>query len=166
MEITRSRDLAHPLDHVVAMLLDPDAHVAACVHMGHRDIEVLRSAPAADDLEVAIVRRVDVEVPHAVRRFVQPSNLVTSDDRWTRHPDGTCTGRSDVAIAGLPVRSVGVASARPAPGGTGATTYEITLAMEIGVPVVGQRVARAMRSQLERQIDAQLDAAEAWLSSR
>ncbi len=48
--------------------------------------------------------------------------------------------------------------------GAGACTFTITLAMTIGVPVVGERVARAMRGQLERQIDAQLDATEAGLA--
>ena len=44
-------------------------------------------------------------------------------------------------------------------------TFTITLTMTIGVPVVGERVARAMRGQLERQIDAQLAAAAAGLGA-
>lgn len=171
VEITRSRRLAHPLAAVVAHLLDPDAHVATYVHMGHREVRVLRAEREPDALEIEIVRRVDVEVPAAARRFVHPSNTVTSNDRWERHPDGSATGRSDVAIAGLPVRSVGTASITAdadAAEGAAATacTFTITLAMSIGVPVVGERVARAMRGQLERQIDAQLDATEAGLRSR
>lgn len=151
---------------MVDHLLDPDAHVATYQHMGHHQIRVVRAEREPDALEIEIVRRVDVEVPAAARRFVHPSNTVTSDDRWERHPDGSCSGRSDVSIAGLPVRSVGTASVvagADAVDGAGACTFTITLAMTIGVPVVGERVARAMRGQLERQIDAQLDATEAGL---
>lgn len=167
VEITRSRHLAHPLDAVVDHLLDPDAHVATYQHMGHRDIRVVRAEREPGALEIEIVRRVDVEVPAAARRFVHPSNTVTSNDRWERHPDGSCTGRSDVSIAGLPVHSVGSASVVADGDGVGdgsGCTFTITLAMTIGVPVVGERVARAMRGQLERQIDSQLDATEAGLA--
>lgn len=153
------------------MLLDVDAHLATYRHMGHRDIRLLRADPEPDALEVAIVRRVDVEVPAAARRFVHPSNTVTSEDRWERTAPDRCHGRSDVTIAGLPVRSVGRATVAPAPpnaagAARGATDYEISLELDIRVPVVGTRVARLMRGQLERQIDAQFDAAEAWLGAQ
>jgi hypothetical protein len=169
--VVRRRRLAHPPEAVVAMLLDPDAHLATYEHMGHRDIRLLRAERQPDALEIAIVRRVDVEVPAAARRFVHPSNTVTSDDRWERTAPDRGQGRSDVTIAGLPVRSIGRATVEPAPAprpdaaGT-ATDYEISLELDIRVPVVGPRVARLMRGQLERQIDAQFDAAEAWLAAR
>jgi hypothetical protein len=169
--IVRRRRLAHPPESVVAMLLDTDAHVATYEHMGHRDVRLLRAHREPDALEVAIVRRVDVEVPAAARRFVHPTNTVTSEDRWERTAPDRCTGRSDVTIAGLPVGSVGratVAPARHAEGGGGrsrATDYEISLALDIRIPIVGPRVARLMRGQLERQIDAQFDATESWLAA-
>jgi hypothetical protein len=167
--VVRRRRLAHPPEAVVAMLLDPDAHLATYEHMGHRDIRLLRAERQPDALEIAIVRRVDVEVPAAARRFVHPTNTVTSDDRWERTGPDRCQGRSDVTIAGLPVRSFGRATVEPAPAPAtagAATDYEISLELDIRVPVVGPRVARLMRGQLERQIDAQFDAAEAWLAAR
>lgn len=161
MEIGASRHLDHPTSEMWALLSNPDAHVATYAHMGHRDIEVRRAEVGDDVVEITIVRRVDVAVPAIARRFVQPANTVTSADRWERHADGSITGRSDLTIAGLPVRAVGRAEIV---GEDGGCHYRIDLEMTTSVPVVGHRVAGAMRGQLQRQLEAQLDAAEAVLA--
>ena len=144
------------------MLLDPDAHVAKYQHMGHRDIEVQNAEPAEDSLEITIVRQVDIDVPGIAKKFINPSNTVTSDDRWDRAADGSGQGRSNVDIKGVPVQSTG--SATLVDDGAGGCDYTIDLAIKVKVPMVGEKVAGALRPQLEAQIESEFAASEAWLS--
>lgn len=164
MHLALTHHFDRSLDELWAMIADPEAHVAKYRHMGHRDVEVLRTAQGDGWIEIAIVRQVDVEVPAVAKRFIHPANTVTSEDRWERHADGAITGRSDVGIRGVPVASVG--SSRLVAGGSGACDQTIELALDVKVPVVGERVAKAMRSQLEAQIRAEFAASEDWLAGR
>lgn len=162
MDISLSHHFDRPLADVWAMLLDPDAHVAKYTHMGHRNVEVLRAEPGDDSLEIAIVRQVDIEVPSIAKKFIKPANTVTSTDRWERQADGSCTGHSDVDIKGVPVQSTG--SALLVDDGHGGCDYTIGLVIKVKVPMVGEKVAGALRPQLEQQIESEFAASEAWLA--
>jgi len=162
MDITSSHHFDRPFADVWSMLLDPDAHVAKYEHMGHRDVEVVTAEPGDDALAITIVRQVDIDVPGVAKKFINPSNTVTSKDRWERKADGSGSGHSDVDIKGVPVQSTG--SAALVDDGAGGCDYTITLAMKVKVPMIGEKVAGALRPQLEAQLEAEFAASEAWLS--
>lgn len=163
MDISLSHHFDCPFADVWAMLLDPDAHVAKYQHMGHRDVEVVAADPGDDSLRITIVRQVDIDVPGVAKKFINPSNTVTSKDRWERKADGSGSGHSDVEIKGVPVQSTG--SAALVDDGEGGCDYAIDLAIKVKVPMIGEKVAGALRPQLEAQITSEFAASEAWLAS-
>ena len=163
MDITASHHFDRPFADVWAMLLDPDAHVAKYQHMGHREVEVASAEPGDGSLAITIVRQVDIEVPGIAKKFINPSNTVTSKDRWAQRDDGSGSGHSDVEIKGVPVRSTGRATL--VDDGAGGCDYTIELAMKVKVPMVGEKVAGALRPQLEAQIASEFAASEAWLAA-
>lgn len=162
MDISLTHHFDRPFADVWAMLLDPEAHVAKYQHMGHRDVEVQKAVPGDDALEITIVRQVDIDVPGVAKKFINPSNTVTSKDRWDRAEDGSGRGRSDVEIKGVPVQSTGSASL--VDDGAGGCDYTIDLAVKVKVPMIGEKVAGALRPQLEAQIESEFAASEAWLA--
>ena len=95
MEIRASHHFARDIDDVWAMFLDPDAHVAKYQHMGHRDVEVVSSSGDDAGLSIEIVRQVDIEVPALAKKFINPSNTVTSTDRWELDVEVTDGGRTE-----------------------------------------------------------------------
>jgi hypothetical protein len=131
--------------------------------MGYSNIELVSAEPGDDSLDISISRDVEVEVPSIAKKVLKPKNHITSTDRWWRDPDGTCHGTSTLDIKGLPVESSAVATFEADADGTGCT-YSLVLTMTITVPIVGERVAKALRGQLADQLEAEFDAAEAWLA--
>ena len=162
MDISLSHHFDRPFADVWAMLLDPDAHVAKYEHMGHREVVVQEAVPGDDTLHITIVRQVDIDVPGIAKKFINPSNTVTSKDRWDLSSDGSARGHSDVEIKGVPVQSTGSASL--VDDGAGGCDSTIQLAIKVKVPMVGEKVAGALRPQLEAQIRAEFAASEAWLA--
>ena len=45
-----------------------------------------------------------------------------------------------------------------------ACTYTVVLDVKVKVPLVGDKVAKALRPQLEQQMQQEFEAAEAWLA--
>jgi hypothetical protein len=165
MDLTRSHHFAHPIDEVWAMLHHVDAHVAKFDHMGHREIVVVSSDVTDDTLDVTIRRVLDIEVPSVARKILKPTNTVTSTDHWQRNEDGNCEGHYEVDIKGVPVESHGTTEVVADDDGEGCT-YTVALVVKVKVPIVGDKIAGALRGQLEKQIDTEFEACEAWLGSR
>src|SRR4051812_9083598 len=113
MEIRAAHHFDQDIEAVWAMFLDPAAHVAKYEHMGHRNVEVLSSEGDDHGLSIEIVRQVDIEVPSLAKKFINPSNTVTSTDRWEQAKGGSRTGRSTVDIKGVPVHSTAIATLEP-----------------------------------------------------
>lgn len=162
VELAASRHLDHPASELWDLLSDPEAHVAAYAEVGSRDVEVLDADVGDDVVELTIVRRIDPAVPPVVRHLVPATITVTSTDRWEHQADGSVTGRSDLAVDGLPVRAVGRAEIVDEPGGC---RYDLTVAVPTPGPMVGPG-ASLVRGVLQHHLDAQLDAAEAVLAGR
>jgi carbon monoxide dehydrogenase subunit G len=162
MDISSSHHFDRPFADVWAMLIDPDAHVAKYQHMGHRDVTVSDAEPAEDGIDITIVRQVDIDVPGIAKKFINPSNTVTSQDRWQLDGDGSASGRTEVDIKGVPVQSTGRASLSD--DGAGGCDYTVELTVKVKVPMVGEKVAGALKPQLVEQLDAEFSAAEAWLT--
>lgn len=164
MKLTLEHRIEHPVAEVWAMLRDPDSHVAKFAGMGHRDIEVVSSAVTDTSLDLTLRRQVDMDVPAIAARFLQPTNTVTSVDHWTRVDGGTLAGSYEVDITGVPAETRGTTSVVPE--GADACTYVIELDVRVKVPLVGDRVAKALRPQIEAQVREEFAAADAWLTRR
>lgn len=162
MKLTLAHRVERPIDDVWAMLRDPDAHVAKFAGMGHRDIEVVASSVSDSSLDLTLRRQVDMDVPAVAARFLQPTNTVTSVDHWSRRDDGTLAGTYEVTIKGVPAETRGTTSVVP---DDDACTYTIELDVKVKVPLVGDRIAKALRPQLEAQVREEFAAADTWLST-
>lgn len=161
MELSFSHDFAQPIDVVWAMLHDPAAHVAKFERMGHTDLEVLSEEVGDSSLDLTIRRQVSVEVPSIAQKFISPNNTVTSVDHWERVDDDTCKGHYTVDIKGAPAETKGTTSVVATDEGC---TYTVKLDVKVKVPLVGDRVAKALKPQLERQMESEFEAADAWLA--
>ena len=164
MKLALEHRFTHPVDAVWAMVHDPESHVAKFAAMGHRDIEVVASEVTPSSLDLTLRRQVDMDVPAVAAKLLQPTNTVTSVDHWTRAGDGTLAGRYEVAIKGVPAETRGVTSVVAA--GDDACTYAIELDVKVKVPLVGDRIAKALRPQIEAQVRQEFDACETWLAQR
>lgn len=162
MEISFTHRFARPVDDVWAMFHDPAAHVAKFERMGHTDLEVLDEQVTDDAIDLTIRRQVTVEVPSIAAKFISPSNTVTSHDHWQRDDADTCRGHYTVDIKGAPAETKG--TTRLVADGDGCT-YTVALDVRVKVPLVGDKVAKALRPQLEAQMQQEFDAAEAWLEA-
>lgn len=162
MDITLSHHFDRPFADVWAMLCDPDAHVAKYEHMGHRDVSVVSSDVAGDSFDITIVRQVDIDVPGIAKKVINPSNTVTSTDHWELGVDGTATGQTEVDIKGVPVQSTGKATL--VAGSDDGCDYSVALTVKVKVPLIGEKVAGALRPQLEEQLAGEFAAGEAWLA--
>lgn len=162
MDLSSTHHFDRPFADVWAMLLDPAAHAAKYEHMGHRDVEVASAEPGDDALAITIVRQVDIEVPGVAKKFISPSNTVTSKDRWERTSDTSASGRTEVDIKGVPIQTSG--STELVDDGAGGCDSTVSLTVKVKVPMIGEKVAGALRPQLEAQLEAEFAASEAWLA--
>ncbi len=161
MELRFTHRFNAPIDEVWAMMHNPEAHVTKFTRMGHEDLEVLDKTITKTSLDLTIRRQVTVEVPSVAKKFISPRNTVTSVDHWERVDETTCQGHYTVDIKGAPAETRG--NTKLTADGD-ATNYEVVLDVSIKVPLVGDRVAKALRPQLERQMEEEFEAAEAWLT--
>lgn len=161
MELSFTHRFDAPIDEVWAMLHDPASHVAKFTRMGHRELEVVSEEVTDDALDLTIRRQVDIDVPSIASKFISPSNTVTSIDHWERAADGSCSGRYSVDIKGAPAETRG--TTKVVADGDGCN-YTVVLDVKVKVPLVGDRVAKALRPQLEAQMQQEFEASEAWLS--
>jgi carbon monoxide dehydrogenase subunit G len=162
MDITGTHHFDRPMADVFAAYLDPDSHVARFEGMGHRNIKVKSVEQTDDSLAITIARDVDIDVPGVAKKFLNPTNHVTSIDRWQLE-DGVPTSRSKVELKGVPVDSSALATLTPDADGKGCT-YEVTVSVKVKVPLVGEKIANALKGQLSEQIEAEFTVADAWLA--
>ena len=73
-----------PIDAVWDMFSDPDSHTTKFESMGHRDIEVLEADSSESGLHMKVRRVVDVELPGFAKKFLKPTNTVTTTDAQGR----------------------------------------------------------------------------------
>lgn len=162
MKFSLTHSFAHPIDVVWAMFHNPDSHVAKFARMGHTDIEVVESKVTATSLDLTLQRKVEMDVPSIAKKFLSPVNTVTSTDHWADRGDGTYGGRFTVDIKGVPAESAGTTDLRPT--GDQCCDYTVSLELKVKVPLVGEKIAGALKGQLQAQVEQEFDATEAWLT--
>jgi len=141
-----THDFDHPIDEVWAMFSDPAAHVAKFEAMGHRDLEVIEEESSDDGLRMVIKRVTDLDVPSIAKKVLPSSPTVTTDDVWKDHGDGTYGGHFAVQMDGVPQRTKG------------------TTSVSVKVPLIGDKIAKASKGELEKQLNAEFAAGDAWLA--
>ncbi len=163
MKFSLTHSFAHPVDVVWAMFHDPSSHVSKFEKMGHTEIEVVEEKVTAKTLDLTLRRKVEMDVPAVAKKFVSPVNTVTSSDHWEARDDGTYGGGFTVDIKGVPADSHGTTDLRAT--GDASCDYTITLELKVKVPLVGEKIANALKGQLENQVREEFVAAEGWLAS-
>ena len=161
MELSFTHRFERPIDDVWAMVHDPESHVAKFTRMGHRDLEVVSQEHTDSSLDLTIRRIVSVEVPSIAAKSIKPNNTVTSTDHWERAADGSCSGHYEVDIKGTPAETKGTTKLVAV---GDATDYTVKLDVRVKVPMVGDRIAKALKPQLEKQMHEEFAASEAWLT--
>ena len=163
MERSDTHTYDAPVDTVIAMFADPDAITARYESMGHRDIEVLECSMTDGSLTVRTSRVVDVDLPGFARKVLKPTNTMVQVDRWSETADGGWDGSFDVEVAGAPVHLGG--TMRLTPEGS-ATTMDLTITMDVKVPLVGGKIADwAGKNDVRTTMDAEFAAGDAWLAA-
>jgi hypothetical protein len=153
-----------PIDRVWAMFTDPAAHLAKFETMGHRDIEVVEHEVADDHMTLVVSRLVSLDLPGFAKKVLKPTNTVISTDMWERRDDGTYGGHFTVETPGAPIRSTGTTLLRAEDDGR--TRYDVTVHLDVKVPIIGGKIADWARGDVERQMQMEFDAGDAWLASR
>lgn len=161
MQISFTHRFEHSIDDVWAMVHDPASHIAKFERMGHRDLEVVEQVQTDGALDLTIRRQVDLDVPAVAAKFISPSNTVTSVDHWQRDHATKLSGHYTVDIKGAPAETRGTTLVEADGDGC---TYTVELDVKVKVPLVGDKIAKALRPQLEAQMREEFDAAEAWLA--
>lgn len=151
-----------PIEQVWEMVTNPAAHVAKFESMGHRDVAIVEHTASESDMTLVLSRVVTTELPGFMRKVMKPTNTVISTDYWQRRDDGTCGGHFSVETHGAPIKATGTTELRATSDGT---SYEVTVELEVKVPIIGGKISNWARGDVERQIRMEFDAAEAWLAS-
>lgn len=160
MEIDDSHAYDAPLPAVVEMYGDPDAAVARYEGMGHRDVEVLGCTRTDTSMEVRTRRVVDVALPGFARKVLRPTNTIVQTDTWERDGD-VWNGRVAIEVDAPTDLS---STMRLSPDGD-RTLLEVSIRLDVKVPVVGGRIARwAGENDLRTTMEAEFAAGDAWLA--
>ena len=163
MQTVRHHTFNAPIDKCWEMFHDPASHVAKFEGMGHHDVEVLEKKLTKKSLHIEITREVDVDgIPGFAKKFVKPRNTVVSIDDWNDPGDGTYGGEFTLDTLGVPVQIAGT-TLLTADGDI--TRYEVTVEINVKVPLVGGKLADFSKGIVEKQLDAEFALGDAWLEA-
>ena len=164
MDLTLSHHFDAPIDTVWTMLHDPQSHITKFESMGHREIEVVEQSVTDDSMDLTLKRIVEIDVPSVAKKFLTPTNEVTSTDHWQRDDETTCSGHYTADIKGVPADTKGETHLAADDDGAGCT-YTVNLHVKVKVPLIGEKVAGALKPQLQKQVEAEFAAGDAWLAA-
>jgi hypothetical protein len=162
MDVRASHTFDHPIEKVWAMFCDQDAHVAKFTGMGHRDIEVLDYSNDGAKVMIRVQRVVDVDLPGSAKKVLKPTSTVESTDHWNDNGDGTYGGTFVADAKGQPVDVKG--TTRLSSTGDDQTRYEVTATVKVNVPLVGGKIEKWARGDIEKQMSEEFDAGDKWLA--
>jgi hypothetical protein len=162
-EVKGSHRYAATIDAVVAMLGDREATIGKYAGMGHRDVQITGLEASNDAIRIESSRVVDADIPGFAKKVLKPTNTMRQVDTWTRQGDESWDGTFAVDVQGAPVRISGTMRLVP---GEGETTHDVTIKVDVKVPLVGGKIADwAAKNDVRTTLDAEFAAADAWLAS-
>ena len=145
------------------MFHDPASHVAKFEGMGHHGVTVLEQDQTDGELRIVVTREVDIDgIPGFAKRFVKPRNTVVSTDRWQHRGDGTYGGEFTLDTKGAPIEIRGTTLLTP---DGDSTHYEVTVDIEVKVPLVGGKLADFSKGIVEKQLTQEFALSDTWLAS-
>ncbi|MGO9560336.1 MAG: DUF2505 domain-containing protein [Acidimicrobiales bacterium] len=161
MDLKSSHTYDAPIDAVIALLGDREATVAKYESMNHRDVTILECEAMSDTLRIVSTRVVDVDLPSFAKRVLRPTNTMRQTDEWTHRADDSWEGEFDVEVSGAPIHISGRMSLTPL---DGQTIHDVSLRVEVKVPIVGGRIADwAAKGDVRRSLDGEFAFNDGWL---
>lgn len=148
---------AAPSATVLKMFMDKDFHAKKLQVLGIARSRVLEHEARGDDFRIRVERKVPLNAPAMVRKFVPAEATVTSEERWNR---AAKTGTVKVEPAGVPVDIR--CDARFADDAKGCV---ITYAFEVRarVPLVGGALEKFIAGDMESKFAEEAKAAASLL---
>jgi hypothetical protein len=152
------------IETVQAMFADESFVRTKYEGMGHRDVDLLECSRTDDGLVIRSTRVVEVDLPGFAKRVMKPVNTMSQTDTWTAIDGGGWAGTFEVEVQGAPVHLSGTMRLTSDPGGD-SCTHEVTMAMDVKVPLVGGRVRDwAEKNDVPKTLAAEFSAGDAWLA--
>ena len=138
---------------VLKMFMDKDFHAKKLGVLGIQKSRVLEHAASGDDFRIKVERKVPLDAPGIVKKFVPAEATVVSEEKWNR---AAKTGTVKIEPAGVPVDIR--CNARFADDAQGCT---ITYAFDVSarVPLVGGALEKFIASDMQAKFAEEARAA-------
>ena len=142
---------------VLKMFMDKDFHTKKLTVLGIQKSRVLEHTAAGDDFRIKIERKVPLNAPGLIKKFVPSEATVVSEEKWNR---ASKSGAVKVEPAGVPVEIR--CTVRFADDAKGCT---ITYAFEVNarVPLVGGALEKFIASDMQTKFAEEAKAAATLL---
>lgn len=142
---------------VLKMFMDKDFHAKKLQVLGIAKSRVLDHAASGDDFRIKVERKVPLNAPGMIKKFIPAEATVVSEEKWNR---ASKSGSVKVEPAGVPVEIR--CTARLADDAKGCT---ITYAFEVTarVPLVGGALEKFIASDMETKFAEEAKAAATLL---
>ena len=138
---------------VLKMFMDKDFHTKKLGVMGIAKSRVLDHKAAGDDFRIKIERKVPLDAPGVVKKFVPAEATVVSEEKWNR---AAKTGAVKVEPQGVPVDiKANVRFADDAQGCTITYAFDVTAR----VPLVGGALEKFVAGDMEKKFAEEARAA-------
>jgi len=146
-----------PTAVVLKMFMDKDFHLKKLGVLGITKSRVVEHSASGDDFRIKIERKVPLDAPGVVKKFIPAETTVVSEERWNR---ASKTGNVKIEPQGVPVDIK--CAARFADDAKGCT---ITYAFEINakVPFVGGVLEKFIAGDMESKFAEEAKAAATLL---
>ena len=142
---------------VLKMFMDKEFHTKKLGVLGIQKYKVLDHVASGDDFRIKIERKVPLDAPGVVKKFVPAEASVSSEEKWNR---ASKTGAVKIEPAGIPVEIRCTAKFADDAGGC-----TITYAFDINarVPLVGGALEKFIASDMQAKFAEEAKAATTLL---
>ncbi|MFT0762579.1 DUF2505 domain-containing protein [Actinomyces sp. F1_1611] len=162
MQFSEKYEYPAGFDQIWEMYADPEFH-AQRLSAAQLEEATVNAHLDGDDLTVELRGQVSPEaIPAQVSRFVKGRLSLSLMETWHR-TGSEATGRMTVDISGAPVK-IGAELALTSPAAA-LTERAMTGDLKVSIPLLGPRLEKEAMRFIPMLVNAELSAAEAWLSS-
>lgn len=139
-----------PSSVVIKMMTDKKFYTDRLEAMGHNKYEVLSHKSDGKQFALKIRRKLPMNVPAAVKKFVSPETTIVHEDVWDVAKK---TGKVSIELQGVPVEM----SCTTSLADKGASECELTYVFDIKakIPLVGGIIEKAVAAENDKEIPAQ-----------
>jgi len=132
-------------DVVIKMFTDKNFHTRKLDTMGLKNYLILDHALEGAEFRIKIQRKVPMQAPALVKKFVSAESTVVNEERWNTKSK---TGKVLVEPQGMPLEMWCVTALKDQ-GGECIVSYDWTI--KAGIPIVGGALEKFVVSDLERR---------------